>query len=393
MASAAPSDNADMLAAIKKIMADRASSNEWTWEKIDAAVKKYDARLCMTAFNTTQYRSDAEIAKPVVFIGTPDGKAVTPTGKLVDNPIEAMVSDGFVNNIKGKMMVTINWLRGFGLDGAAEQIRDPQRKDPDPLRAEAKLGVSKDSDGRYEDQLLNFLYAAHDHLIEGVKSGKPLAGFKRPQDYAAKAKALKKKMTKGGVDTDELAEALQDSTQPPYTFMRFPSADSKYAGSMPTLFLRGPIFPRMTKRDERAGTVGPDGVHKPSLARVESVDHEVIRDALRQRPREPKGDSGHKLNNYALHDVNGKPINMSAVGAGSIAIVPFEIVAKATPAGAPSLQLSLIDDTPIQVVHLVEKTEAVDSGATDYMAAIAAATKRPAEDEAGGHDEKRERTE
>ena len=84
---------------------------------------------------------------------------------------------------------------------------------------------------------------------------------------------------------------------------------------------------------------------------------------------------------------------MSAVGAGSIAIVPFEIVAKATPAGAPSLQLSLIDDTPIQVVHLVEKTEAVDSGATDYMAAIAAATKRPAEDEAGGHDEKRERTE
>ena len=49
-----------------------------------------------------QYRSDAEIAKPVVYIGTPDGKAVTPTGKLVDNPIEAMVSDGFVNNIKEK---------------------------------------------------------------------------------------------------------------------------------------------------------------------------------------------------------------------------------------------------------------------------------------------------
>ena len=99
-------------------------------------------------------------------------------------------------------------------------------------------------------------------------------------------------MAKGGVDTDELAEALQDSTQPPYTFMRFPSADSKYAGSMPTLFLRGPIFPRMTKRDERAGTVGPDGVHKPSLVRAESVDHEVIRDALRQRQENRRATRG-----------------------------------------------------------------------------------------------------
>ena len=375
-----------MLSAIQTIAGKNAPAGYWTSDRIS---KVNDLQICITSFSTTQYKSDAEIAKPVVYLGLPDGSAVTPTGKVFKNPIEAMVRDGFVQPVQGTMMVTINWLRGFGLDGAKEQVNDPQRRDPDPLRTEAKMGISKDLDGRYEDRLVNLLYATNEHLLQGVQSGRPLVGFKKPEDYRSKKKSLEKKLKKGNMDTDDLSEALRDSEQPPYTFMRYAKPGSKYEGQPPTMFLRGSIFPRMTRRDEKTGTVGADGVHKPSIERAsETGDYAEVVDALRSRPRDPKGESGFKLNNYRLEDIQGNPIEMASIGAGSIAVVPFELIAKATPAGAVSLQLVLIDDKPIQVVHHVKRTEVADSDSTDYVAAIAAAAaaakesspkKRPAE--------------
>jgi hypothetical protein len=376
---AASTDAPEMLSAILKIAGKNAPSNHWTSERL---AKFKDLRVCVTSFATTQYKSDVEIAKPVVYVGLPDGSAVTPTGKIFKNPIEAMVRDGFVQPVQGTMMVTINWLRGLGLDGAKEQINDPQRRDPDPLRTEAKVGISKDNDGRYEDLFANFLYATNDHLIEGVRAGRPLSGFKKPEDYKSKKKSLEKKIKKGSMDTDDLYEALRDSEQPPYTFMRYAKPGSKYEGQPPTMFLRGPIFPRMNRRDEKAGTVGPDGVHKPSIERASGTgDYPEVVDALRSRPRDPKGESGFKLNNYRLEDIQGNPIEMSSIGAGSVAVVPFELIAKATPAGAVSLQLVLIDDKPIQVVHHVKRTETTESDSTDYMAAIAAAAATTTEPE------------